>query len=156
MLAAGRQKIDKLGLSSRIRLLQGNALELPFPDEVFDCAGIAFGIRNIPQKFRALQEMTRVVVPGGRVVVLEMTFPRHRYIQSSYDLYLNRLLPRMAGIFSPNPRAYSYLGDSILNFPGPPELARLMASAGLEKVEIFRLTLGIAHLHVGGKPGGNQ
>lgn len=152
MLSAGRQKIRSLGLSSRIPLLQGDALALPFPDATFDCAGIAFGIRNIPQKIRAVREITRVVVPGGSVLVLEMTFPRHAFLRRGYDIYLNRLLPRMAAIFSPNPRAYFYLGNSILNFPQPPELARMLASAGLAKVKMYPLTLGIAHLHVGCKP----
>jgi demethylmenaquinone methyltransferase/2-methoxy-6-polyprenyl-1,4-benzoquinol methylase len=96
--------------------------------------------------------MVRVIVPGGQVMVLEMTFPRNGPFRDFYDLYLNRILPRLARAFSANPEAYHYLGDSIMNFPAPDDLAKLMEKAGLKKVEKYSLTLGITHLHLGVKP----
>ncbi|MFB0507677.1 MAG: bifunctional demethylmenaquinone methyltransferase/2-methoxy-6-polyprenyl-1,4-benzoquinol methylase UbiE [Thermodesulfobacteriota bacterium] len=152
MMELGRLKIEKRRLSDRIRLLTSDALDLPFPDNNFDVTGIAFGIRNIPNKIRALREMIRVVVPGGQVMVLEMTLPRNRFIQGIYHIYLNRILPILARAFSPNPAAYDYLADSIMDFPSAEDFARLMDEAGLKEVETFPLTLGITHLYVGMKP----
>ena len=151
MMDIGRGKIEKKRLSDRIQLIMGDALDLPFPDNRFDVAGIAFSIRNIPNKSRALREMVRVVVPGGQVVVLEMTFPRSRLLGGIYHTYLNRALPALARAFSPNPAAYSYLADSIMHFPSPEDFAGLMNGAGLKKVEKFPLALGITHLYIGTK-----
>jgi demethylmenaquinone methyltransferase/2-methoxy-6-polyprenyl-1,4-benzoquinol methylase len=152
MIDFGRVKIRMKHLSDRVHMLRGDALCLPFSDSCFDVAAIAFGIRNIPNKIGAIKEMVRVVVPCGQVMVLEMTFPRNGLFQRLYGLYLDRILPLLAQAFSPNPKAYHYLGDSIMNFPTPDALARLMEGAGLEKVEKYSLTLGITHLHIGVKP----
>ena len=149
MLDFGRVKIEKERLSDRIRLIRSDALELPFPDNSFDVAGMAFGIRNIPNKIHALREMMRVVVSGGQVMVLEITFPRGRLFQGIYRIYLNRVLPHMARPFSPNPAAYSYLADSMMHFPTPKGFTELMEEAGLSKVERHSLTLGITHLFIG-------
>jgi demethylmenaquinone methyltransferase/2-methoxy-6-polyprenyl-1,4-benzoquinol methylase len=152
MMVVGRQKIRRHKMADRIGLIQGDALSLPFDDHRFDVAAIAFGIRNIPDRRRALQEMQRVVIPGGQVMVLEMNFPRHPLFRRFYDLYLNRALPRMAHLFSRNPAAYRYLGDSIKEFPPPDQFARLMMEAGLMKIEKYALTLGITYLYIGFKP----
>jgi len=152
MIDVGRTKIERSGFSDRIRMLRGDALMLPFPDGRFDIASIAFGIRNIPDRDRALKEMKRVVVPGGRVMVLEMTFPRNNLFQGFYRLYLGRILPRLAGVFSGNPAAYEYLGDSIANFPDPEPFVRQMERAGLTPVEKYSLDFGITYLHIGLNP----
>lgn len=149
MLAVGRKKIAHRGLSDRIRLLQADAMTLPFPDGSFDAAGIAFGIRNMPDRLQALREMRRVIVPGGQIFVLEMNFPRHRFWQGFFDLYLNRLLPGVARLFSGNPAAYHYLADSILHFPSPQAFLRLMEQAGFRDVVRYSLTFGITSLYVG-------
>ena len=151
MMDLGLAKIAKRGLIDRVRLLRGDALALPFGQNTFDVAGIAFGIRNIPDRKRALEEMRRVVVPGGQVIVLEMTSPRGRALGAFYHLYLNAILPRVAGHFSRNPEAYRYLGDSIQNFPEPETFAREMEEAGLTRVEKQSLDFGITCLHVGTK-----
>lgn len=153
MLAVGRQKIASRGLSDRIRLLQADAMTLPFPDGSFDAAGIAFGIRNIPDRLQALREMRRVIVPGGRSFVLEMNFPRNRFWQGFFNLYLNRLLPGVARLFSGNPAAYHYLADSILHFPSPQAFLRMMEEAGFRDVERYSLTFGITSLYIGSKEG---
>ncbi len=152
MMAVGRQKIRRNKMADRIGLIQGDALFLPFDDNIFDVAAIAFGIRNIPDRRRALEEMKRVVVPGGQVMALEMNFPRHALFRRFYDLYLNHLLPRMARLFSRNPAAYRYLGDSIKEFPSPNKFAHLMAEVGLTGIEKYSLTLGITYLYIGVNP----
>ncbi len=149
MLALGRKKIAHRGLFDRIRLLQADAMALPFPDESFDAAGIAFGIRNMPDRLQALREMRRVVIPGGQIFVLEMNFPRHRFWQGFFDLYLNRLLPRISRLFSGNPAAYHYLADSILHFPSPQAFMSAMEEAGFRDVERYPLTFGITSLYIG-------
>ena len=153
MLALGRQKIACRGLLDRIDLLQADAMTLPFPDRSFDAAGIAFGIRNMPDRLRALREMRRVIVPGGQIFVLEMNFPRHRFWQGFFDLYLNRLLPAVARLFSRNPEAYRYLADSILHFPSPQAFLGAMKEAGFRDAERYPLTFGITSLYVGSKEG---
>lgn len=152
MMAVGIQKIRRNKMEDRIGLIQGDALSLPFDDNIFDVAAIAFGIRNIPDRRRALKEMMRVVVPGGQVMALEMNFPRHALFRQFYDLYLNGLLPRMARMFSRNPAAYHYLGDSIKEFPSPGQFACLMGEVGLMGIEKFALTLGLTYLYIGYKP----
>ena len=151
MLDLAREKIDGKMISTRVWVLRGNALHLPFPSNTFDAAGMAFGIRNIPDKFQSLKEMARVVVPGGQVLFLEMTFPQHPYIGNLYDIYLNRILPLLARAFSPNPLAYYYLGESIINFPSPDKFVLMMKRVGLTHVAAYPLTFGICNLFVGQK-----
>jgi demethylmenaquinone methyltransferase/2-methoxy-6-polyprenyl-1,4-benzoquinol methylase len=153
MLDVGRLKISGAGLSGRVQLLLGDALSLPFPENSFDVAGIAFGIRNIPDRLRTLREMTRVAIPGGRIMVLEMAFTRNWFSNIVYHAYLNRILPRIAGRFSLNPAAYGYLADSIMNFPSPGEFSALMREAGMVDTETHKLTFGATYLYIGKKPG---
>lgn len=158
MVAIGTGKLRKRKLSHRVGLLRADALDIPFPSATFDAASIAFGIRNIPDKMRALREMARVVAPGGQVLVLEMTRPEHPSFSRLYLFYLRRLMPLAARVFSPNPAAYGYLADSILHFPSPSEFLELMKKAGLDPVESYSLTFGITHLFVGytGEAGSKQ
>lgn len=151
MVAAAKEKVQKKNLAGRIQIMQGDALQLPFEDNHFDVTGIAFGIRNIPDRARALSEMLRVTVPGGQVMVLEMTFAQNRFFKLIYYIYLNYLLPAFAKLFSKNPAAYYYLADSIMNFPSPDEFAKIMEEAGMVDVEKYPLTFGITWLHVGKK-----
>jgi demethylmenaquinone methyltransferase/2-methoxy-6-polyprenyl-1,4-benzoquinol methylase len=152
MMTIGQQKLNRYHLSGRIRFIEGDALHLPFPNDCFDVSGIAFGIRNIPECLHALKEMTRVVVCGGQVMVLEMHFPRKRLLRSIYCLYLKHILPYTARLFSSNPSAYDYLADSIVHFPDPDRFAQLMEKVGLVHIEQHALTFGIAYLHIGIKP----
>ena len=155
MLDVGRRKARKAGLSDRIELLEADALALPFPDRSFDVTAVAFGMRNIPDKIRALREMARVTVPGGQVMVLEMAFAPSAAFRPFYGFYLGRVLPRLAHLLARNGATYFYLGDSIRHFPAPPVLAALMRQAGLRSVGWHRLTFGTAFLHIGRTPGGN-
>jgi demethylmenaquinone methyltransferase/2-methoxy-6-polyprenyl-1,4-benzoquinol methylase len=97
--------------------------------------------------------MSRILVPGGKVLVLEMTFPRGRLWSGALRFYLTRVLPRLARAFSRNPAAYTYLGDSILNFPGPEDFSDELRQAGFIEVRAFPLHFGITCLHLGIKPG---
>ena len=153
MLDAGKEKIEKKGLDRRIKLMQADALELPFCDNSFDVVAVAFGVRNMPNREQALKEMLRVAAPGGSVMVLEMTFIQNRIFKIMYHIYLNYILPRLAKHFSPNPAAYHYLADSIMNFPNPDAFAAMMGTAGMVDVMKYPLTFGVTYLHVGRKPG---
>jgi demethylmenaquinone methyltransferase/2-methoxy-6-polyprenyl-1,4-benzoquinol methylase len=154
MLEVGRPKVSAAGLSHRIALMEGDATALPFPDGSFDVAAVAFGLRNMPDRRRALAEMARVVIPGGQVMVLEMTFAPAPLFRPLYGVYLTRILPRLARLFARDVATYYYLGDSIRHFPRPRELADIMRESGLREVEYHRLTFGIAYLHIGYTPGG--
>ena len=151
MVKAGNEKAKKKSLLSRINLIQGNALGLPFCENTFDVTAMAFGIRNIPKRVEALREMLRVTVPGGQIMILEMTFIRNRFLKLFYYIYLNYLLPALTKMFSKNAAAYYYLADSIMNFPTPEEFAALMLDAGISEVEIYPRTFGIACLYIGKK-----
>ncbi len=152
MVDLGKQKVDRKALSGRVDLMQADALALPFPDCSFDVVAVAFGIRNIPDREEALREMLRVTAPGGRVMVLEMTFIQNRLFKFFYRVYLNHILPRLAKHFSSNPAAYHYLADSIMNFPSPDAFAGMMENAGMVNVQKYPLTLGVTYLHVGTRP----
>ena len=154
MLAVGQPKVERAGLGGRISLAEGDATSLAFPDGSFDVAAVAFGLRNMPDRRGALAEMARVVVPGGQVMVLEMTFAPTPAFRPLYGFYLSWLLPRMARLFARDPATYFYLSDSIRHFPGPDALADLMRDAGLRDVSYRRLTFGTAYLHIGYAPGG--
>jgi demethylmenaquinone methyltransferase/2-methoxy-6-polyprenyl-1,4-benzoquinol methylase len=152
LLDIGCEKLKRLGLSGRMQLVQGNALELPFADRSFDAAGVAFGIRNINDRARALREMMRCVVPGGQVAVLELSNHPHPLVRPFFLIYLNFVIPTMARFFSDNAEAYIYLGKSIARFPRPTEFAALMRSCGLGDVEVIPLTFGVTTLFIGTKP----
>ncbi|MGB4223360.1 MAG: bifunctional demethylmenaquinone methyltransferase/2-methoxy-6-polyprenyl-1,4-benzoquinol methylase UbiE [Syntrophorhabdus sp.] len=152
MIRAGQKKINREGLTKRIQFMTGDALHLPFRDNTFDVAAMAFGIRNIPDRQGALREMRRVIVPGGQIMILEMTFTRNRFFQIFYNIYLNYILPRLAKRFSSNPGAYHYLADSIMNFPTHDQFTALMEETGIENVDAYSLTFGVTYLHVGTKP----
>lgn len=152
MLDRGGRKVARGGLSGRIYLVRGDALSLPFPKDLFDTAGIAFGIRNIPDKVGALREIRRVVAPGGRVLILELSLPQKGWFRRCYDLYLNRILPRIAALYSSNPGAYRYLADSVMDFPSVEAFMGIMREAGWAEVRAHALTLGICRLYTGRKP----
>jgi demethylmenaquinone methyltransferase/2-methoxy-6-polyprenyl-1,4-benzoquinol methylase len=152
MMLPARGKIAAANLEGRVQLVQGDATRLPFPDAAFDAVSISFGLRNIPDRPAALREMARVVVPGGVVLVLEMSAPLRQPVRALHRIYLTAVLPRIAGLLSPNPAAYRYLSDSILSFPSPPELGRLMEEAGLERVGWESFSLGSTWLHWGCRP----
>lgn len=152
MIQKGIDKVIAAGLQNQIQLYEGDGTGLQFADNSFDVCSIAFGIRNIPDRAKTLTEMFRVVVPGGQVIVLELTTPEAGFWHRVYGFYLNGLIPRLARVFSRNPAAYEYLADSIMNFPTRNQFINLMTAAGLEHCRAQALTWGICTLYVGVKP----
>lgn len=145
MLARARRKAAARG--RRVEFRAGDALDLPFGDDRFDAATVAFGIRNVADLDRGLAEMARVVRPGGRVVVLEITTPAR--LRRFYEMWFERVVPRLGRVLGRDGDAYSYLPASVRRFPEPPALAAQMAAAGLEDVRWRPLAGGIVALHHG-------
>jgi demethylmenaquinone methyltransferase/2-methoxy-6-polyprenyl-1,4-benzoquinol methylase len=145
MLAQAREKAGVRGVDARF--VQGDALALPFGDDEFDAATVAFGIRNVADLDAGLAEMARVVRPGGRVVILEITAPRR--LRWFYDLWFDRLVPLLGRLLGRDGDAYSYLPASVKRFPEAPALAARMAAAGLRDVRWQRFAGGIVALHYG-------
>jgi demethylmenaquinone methyltransferase/2-methoxy-6-polyprenyl-1,4-benzoquinol methylase len=146
MLAIARRKASERGLT--VRFQPANALELPFADNEFDAATVGFGVRNFSDLDRGLREMTRVVRPGGRVVILEMTTPQRPPLSTFFSLWFDRVVP-VLGRLAGDPEAYAYLPNSVRRFPGPSELAGRLARAGLVDVRYIVTAGGIIALHVG-------
>jgi demethylmenaquinone methyltransferase/2-methoxy-6-polyprenyl-1,4-benzoquinol methylase len=147
MLAIGRDKVAAAGLGDRVTLVEGDAEQLPFADASFDGVTIAFGIRNVPDRPRALREMARVVRPGGRVAILELSEPRGGILGPLARFHVHQVVPRLGALLS-GAREYRYLQQSIAAFPPPDEFAATMASSGLAVVEVAPLTFGVAALFV--------
>ncbi len=151
MIALGEAKVARARLADRIRLQVAPAEALPFPDESFDAATVAFGLRNLPDRQRGLREMCRVVRPGGRAVILEFTTPPGRLFRCVYLWYFHQMLPWIGRVVSGHPSAYSYLPASVADFPSPEGLVSWMRDAGFFEVSYRLLTGGIVAIHVGRK-----
>ena len=121
----------------------------PFRDNTFDCATIAFALRNVPDIETTLRETARVVKEGGKIVCLEFSRPRHRLLRWAHGVYLATLLPLIGLLLSGNRTAYSYLGRSILEFCEPAQLKQVMETSGLTHVTYRPLTWGVVTVHVG-------
>uniref|UniRef100_A0A7C4EYJ3 Demethylmenaquinone methyltransferase n=1 Tax=Desulfomonile tiedjei TaxID=2358 RepID=A0A7C4EYJ3_9BACT len=152
MMAAAKEKTSRHDLCERISYVAADANQLPFPSGLFDAAAIAFGLRNIPTPETALTEMARVVKPGGKVMVLEMTFPRNMKLRWFFQWYLNNVIPFVGRMISGDAGAYRYLPDSIQHFLHPDELTSLYQQIGLRSVKAFPLTFGLTYLHEGVVP----
>jgi len=136
------------GKSTAVRWEQANALALPYPDGGFDAATVGFGARNFSDLERGLAEMTRVVRPGGRVVVLEITTPVRPPLSTFFSLWFDRVVP-LIGRVGGEEQAYSYLPSSVKRFPGPEALGAAMHRAGLRDVRWILTAGGIIALHSG-------
>lgn len=132
--------------------LLADGLALPFEDDRFDVATVGFGLRNMADWNGGLQEMTRVVRPGGRVLVLDFSLPRG-VLGRPYAFYLNKVLPKLAGLLTGERGAYEYLAGSIERFPSGGAMLERFAAAGLEETRWVPLSLGIASIYTGRKPG---
>jgi demethylmenaquinone methyltransferase/2-methoxy-6-polyprenyl-1,4-benzoquinol methylase len=148
MLAFGRRKCERRGLDQRVHLQLGDAEALPYASSSFDAITIAFGIRNVPDRARALREMARVTRPGGRIAILELGEPRRGPMAALARLHIHTLVPRMGALLSGS-REYRYLQRSIASFPPAEEFAAMMEEAGIRVLEVRPLTFGACHLYVG-------
>jgi demethylmenaquinone methyltransferase/2-methoxy-6-polyprenyl-1,4-benzoquinol methylase len=131
-----------------IRWEQANALELPYADSEFAAVTVGFGVRNFADLDRGLAEMTRVVRPGGKVVILEITTPQRPPLSGFFKLWFDKIVPAL-GRIAGDSEAYSYLPDSVRRFPGPDQLAARMSAVGLTDVRYILTAGGIIALHVG-------
>ena len=151
MLAVMREKVDKAELNGMISIEEGDGEALRFPDNTFDRVTIAFGIRNFEDRPKGLREMLRVLKPGGRLVILELSRPENKIIRWFYDLYFLHILPKIGGKVSGDKAAYAYLPASVAAFPGKKEFTATMREAGFRTVTHKAFTLGICRMYTGEK-----
>jgi demethylmenaquinone methyltransferase/2-methoxy-6-polyprenyl-1,4-benzoquinol methylase len=148
MLEIGRTKVTQAVLNDRIELSAGRAESLPYPDRSFDAVTMAFGIRNVPDRAAGLREMARVLVPGGRVAILELSEPPKGLLGALARLHVHHVVPWLGGVIS-GVREYRYLQQSIAAFPPAPQFCELMTRAGFQEVTATPQTFGVCHLYVG-------
>lgn len=151
MLALGEQKVARAGLSNRVELGVGDAEDLSeFDSASFDSVTMAFGIRNIQNRPKALAELARVTKPGGVVAILELSEPRQGLLGPLARFHLRTLVPLLGGALSGS-REYAYLQRSVAHFPEPATFSQMLSEAGLHGVRAQPLTFGVCHLFVGKK-----
>jgi len=151
MLTRGRDRLMDAGVAGNLHYAQVNAEALPFPDNHFDCITIGFGLRNVTNKQRALEEMFRVLRPGGRALVLEFSHPGSLPLRKAYDLYSFSVLPALGRLIAGDADSYRYLAESIRMHPDQETLRTMMEQAGLERCDFFNLNGGIVAIHRGYK-----
>jgi demethylmenaquinone methyltransferase/2-methoxy-6-polyprenyl-1,4-benzoquinol methylase len=149
MMAVGREKIKKAGVSAK--LFVADCEDLPYADSTFDRISVGFGVRNFEHLELGLSQMCRVLTPGGKLVILELSVPSNAFIRWCYKLYFLKILPAIGGLISGNRGAYEYLPASVLRFPAPDKFISMLKSAGFAEVEHTPLTLGICRMYVAKK-----
>jgi len=152
MLEIGRQKVAKAGLQGSIELRSGDSEAIPYSDNSFDAITVAFGVRNFENLERGLQEMLRVLRPGGRLVVLEFSRPRRGGFKQLYNLYLRIVAPGIGRMLSRSREAYQYLNDSVKAFPEGKDFVDILAQNGYKKTGLQSLSMGICTIYTGEKP----
>jgi demethylmenaquinone methyltransferase / 2-methoxy-6-polyprenyl-1,4-benzoquinol methylase len=150
MLNVGIEKVKNLGLK-QVKLIHGNAMELPFPDNSFDYVTIGFGLRNVPDYLQVLKEMHRVVKPGGIAVCLETSQPTLVGYKQLFYFYFKFIMPLFGKLFAKSYQEYSWLQESARDFPGMKELARMFETAGFKDVYYKPYSGGAAAVHIGYK-----
>ena len=150
MLTLAQEKIRQLSEADGLDLLAGSAEDLPFADQSFDALTIAFGIRNVIDRPRALREFCRVMKPGARLVILEFSLPDQFLLRALYRLYFLKILPLIGGLFA-RKSAYKYLPESVVKFPERDEFTRMVKGAGFSKLRYHPLTGGIVTVYLGEK-----
>ena len=146
MIEVGRAK------HANITFVEADAMALPFADEEFDVVTISFGLRNVEKPKLALDEMYRVLKPGGRLIVCEFSSPPRALFKAGYTAYMKYIMPAVVGATSSNPEAYTYLADSIREWPDQTTLSTWLRGAGFTRVAYRNLTVGVVALHRGHKP----
>ena len=149
MLMRGQAKVKRRRLDHRITLRSGAAENLEFPAASFDAAMVAFGARNFDHLAGGLREMHRVVRPGGKIVVLEFSRPRHVLFRQMYFFYFQNILPFLGRIISRNKEAYRYLPDTVMKFPEGKEFQEILEGVGFSDTRVERLTFGIVSIYEG-------
>ena len=149
MMALVKGKAEKAGVGERISLQVADGEALPYEGGTFDRVTCAFGIRNFEHKEKGLEEFLRVLKPGGKAVVLELSVPQTRLVRWAYDLYFLHVLPRIGGAVSGDRAAYKYLPASVHNFPSPNDFCRMMAETGFRNVRCRTFSFGLCRMFVG-------
>ena len=149
MMALVKGKAEKAGVGERITLQVADGEALPYGEGAFDRVTCAFGIRNFEHKERGLAEFRRVLKPGGKAVILELSVPQNRLVRWAYDLYFLHVLPGIGGAVSGNRAAYKYLPASVHNFPSPSDFCGMMTEAGFRNVRCRTFSLGLCRMFVG-------
>ncbi len=148
MLAVARQKVQKQGLEERIMLEKGDAENLTMvADGSIDAVTVAFGVRNFENMERGLREMWRTLRDGGKLVVLEFSIPKNRFIRWIYAQYSHRIIPRIGSLISKDKRAYVYLPESVDEFPSPEHFTEMLHEAGFKSVKRRSQSFGIAYIY---------
>lgn len=149
MLEFAKTKVLKKKLSHKVSLEVGDGVSIPKDDNSADVVTVAFGIRNFPNPQESLINMKRVLRPGGRAMIMEFSLPKNRVIRWGYLLYFRHILPFIGNALSKNKDAYTYLNESVEEFPYGEEFTNMMKVAGLKNIRIVPLTFGIASLYIG-------
>ena len=149
MLEIGREKIREKGFAEKIELISGDSENIAFPDNSFDVAMVAFGVRNFSDPQKGLSEMNRVLFPGGMIMVLEFSKPTSFPFRQIYNFYFLNILPMFGRLFSKDREAYRYLPDTVMNFPDNEKFIRLMSGAGFTGIRQNKLTFGVASIYTG-------
>jgi demethylmenaquinone methyltransferase/2-methoxy-6-polyprenyl-1,4-benzoquinol methylase len=151
MLAVGRKKVARALLTSKVRLVKGDALVLDFPDDHFDAVTVAFGLRNFSDLMKGLMEAYRVIKPGGSLIVLEFSSPRAFPQKYIHGFYLNFVMPLIGMALTGKKEAYQHLASTVRAFPFGDRFCRIMAQVGFENVKRYELAMGAATIYVGYK-----
>lgn len=147
MLSVAEEKKIEMDLK-QLEFIHGNAMELPFEDQVFDYVTIGFGLRNVPDYETVLKEMHRVTKPGGKVVCLETSQPTLPVFKQLYYFYFRFIMPVLGRLFAKSYKEYSWLQESARDFPGKKELRQMFLDAGFSKVQVKSYTGGVAAMHM--------
>ena len=154
MLVFGKEKVENSPYLGKVRFVEGDALQLPFPPNCFDAVTIAFGLRNLQDHVQGLREMYQVLRPGGALVVLEFSQPQIPVFKSFYFFYCTQVLPRVGQYISGKKGPYSYLPQSVQEFPDPQTLETIIRRVGFISTRHYSLTGGIVTLHLAERPVG--
>lgn len=147
MLDVGRAKIRSRGWDQTIDMVNGDSENLPFAENNFDAVIVAFGVRNFENLEKGLSEMRRVLKPGGRVVILEFSKPRHIVLQFFYGFYFRAILPLIGRLFSRHRTAYTYLPESVKAFPDGNDFLAILKKIGFQNTSCQPLTFGVSSLY---------
>ncbi|MFY0687306.1 MAG: bifunctional demethylmenaquinone methyltransferase/2-methoxy-6-polyprenyl-1,4-benzoquinol methylase UbiE [Cyclobacteriaceae bacterium] len=151
MLEVGREKLEKKGLKDKIVLIQADSEGLPFDDNMFDAIIVAFGVRNFEHLEKGLEDMQRVLKPGGKMIILEFSKPKMFPFRQIYQFYFKWILPKIGQLVSKDNAAYTYLPDSVQAFPDGDKFLDILQKVGLQNTKCRSLTLGISSIYSGEK-----